>query len=245
MIDTEPFSQQSVTWIYGDSFVADPGADETWYSRWARCRSPRTVYRSEIGSGPERAVMQWHSDHQKGLHKQGDRVLIAISEISRLYQDDLAEINAWTALHHAKNTAQWQAIKAYYLHLAARQEPIWGIRLQSLLLWLDQQLAGSPAETLIAHSFAHLPRAHSYQACADLELNHVGHWFKNADNIWPSLMYFALTDPQAPSSIANDTRTAHMSEQQHELVYRLLCEHSQGDRILVAQPQGFQTLCSL
>lgn len=209
------------TWIYGDSFVhRSPGA-LTWYYLWSRDFSDLVVNQSQPGSGMEHAVMTWLRDHQQQRHRPGDRVLISLSEISRQYQSNLANVNANQARNPRNQTPQWQAIRSFYLHMAPYQWDLWPIRQQSLCLWLDRELAHSPAETFVAWSFGPAER---FDLQADLDTHRDLYRFQNARNIWPALSYYSVTDPHYPGSIAHDPRAGHVSDEQHLVIYRKLTE---------------------
>lgn len=238
-VTSRPDKSSPVTWIYGDSFAQLHLDTPTWHTWWALDHSRYVCNRGEAGSGPERAVWLWWKDHSRGLHGAQDRVLICVSEISRMFQSNLQNVNWATALEPPADTDQWRAINQYYRHCYSPTEPIMFIRLQSLLMWLDQQLKSSPAKTMVAYSFPWREHGVHYNISSVLERNLVPHWFANADNLWPSLMYFSVTDPDYRGDIALDPRKGHMSRRQHEFIYQGLQRQTQGDRWLIDRPPGF------
>lgn len=231
--------EHAVTWIYGDSFVADPGDQDhlPWFYQWSLELGPWVCNRAQGGSSIEQAIWLWYRDHCQGQHHKGDRVLIAITEENRLYQTNITNANAATAHAMKTQSPQWRAIDQYYEHIWPNLEEILPLRTASLLVWLDQQLAASPAETLIAHSFPAVRPLDDLEITArDLEQNCQRHWFRNADNMWPSLMYFA-----AEQTLRRDPRPNHLDQHQHDHIAKQLREQGQGTRWLVPR-QGCQNL---
>lgn len=244
---------EPVTWLYGDSFLHFPATDSpTWWALIHDRRPAAVVDRSEQGSGIERAIWWWISDHSRSWHRPGDLVIITLSEASRFFQTDIANVNASTAMQdHSREldpeiAKRWRAIEQYYRHLLWYQLPFLPIRTQALSIWLDQQLATSPAETWVAESFPLYPDARRQPhydrdppqefSAARLEDNIRSHWFKNARNIWPSLMYFSLADREG-NRFGADTRPGHLTWAMHDLLaQKIRSQRDQGGDFLLETP---------
>ena len=238
-----------MTWFYGDSFVMDCSDLPTWFGVMAQRFSPWVCYRSEAGSGPEWAILRWNWDHRRGLHRSGDRVVIALSEPGRLYLRNRISNHA-TALDGQIESEEDVAVKMYYQYLQEQQLPVFNIRMKAMCMWLDQQLKDSTVEHVIAQSFPAYPKPGDHWATtsSDLNTNWHWHWFENARNIWPSLSYWTVTDPTFRGfgdAEYGMNRPAHIGLEQHQLIADLIEDriHKEKDLIIADPPQGSIPMC--
>jgi len=120
-------------WIYGDSYAAEhKGVEWQWYKDLAAIRKLDYESFADYGVANEWICMKFIEDFRRGMHTQGDTVIVVTTHADRhWFLWDLPSVSNYASMkdlpddNFQMTAEQMQAIELYYKHIQSGYTNAW------------------------------------------------------------------------------------------------------------------------